>query len=145
MKLAPLFAVPVLLAVSTGAHAQTDAQTLEAAQKQSSLACPDYSTERGAAIKAVPVDALRVLARHRFTLCPDRRVQGDMAVIWYPMLGVFAWNPGSDAAAKALVQIVDRITRLDDFPQGLTVWNASDEELTHQVVPEFSFRPTYKP
>jgi hypothetical protein len=121
--------VAVGLGVQTQADAPTEAQVVEAAQAQASAACPEYTVERGnAGIAAVPVAALRVLARHRVVLCPDGRIKGEMAVIWYPKVGVFAWTPGDPAVVKTLAEIVDRIARLDDFPEAITVWDAMDEE-----------------
>jgi hypothetical protein len=150
MKFVAALALPALLCATLAARGQadtpTDAQVLAATQMQSSLACPDYTAERGnPGIAAVPVAALSVLAKHKFTLCPDRRIQGEMAVLWYPKVGVFAWNPTDPAVVKTLAEIVDRISRLDDFPEALTVWNASDEELSNQTAPEFTFKPGYTP
>ncbi len=115
-------------------------------QDQASLACADYSTDRARpGIAGVPVDALRVLEKHGFLLCPDRRITGEMAVIWYPRVGAFAWNPSSPAAVQALGKIADKLTRTEDFPQGLTVWNTAGGELRNQIVPEFHYKASYDP
>jgi hypothetical protein len=129
-----------------GADKGSSSPEVVAAEAQAMAACPDYSPERGnGGIAAVPVAALGVLAKHKFTLCPERRITGEMAVVWYPKIGVFAWNPADAGAVHALAEIVDRITRLDDFPAEVTVWDASDEELAASGAPEFHLKETYHP
>lgn len=86
------------------------------------------------------VDALRVLLERRYTLCPDRRVEGDAAVLWYPQWGSLVWNPSSPASVHALAIKADQLTRSLDFPRQLTVWNSKGTELTGQTVPEFQSR-----
>ena len=64
------------------AQAQTDGQSVSMMQDKASLAGVDYSTDRGRpAIAAVPVDALRVLLKHKLLVCPDRRISGQMATV----------------------------------------------------------------
>ncbi len=128
------------------AQAQTDGQSVSMMQDKASLACADYSTDRGRpGIAAVPVDALRVLLKHKFLVCPDRRISGQMAVVWYPRVGVLSWNPASPASVRSLARIADKLTRTEDFPQGLTVWDEAGAELRNQIVPEFHFKETYDP
>jgi hypothetical protein len=148
MRFLAALALSALLAAMITAPPQadsaTDAQVVEAAQAQASLGCPDYTPERGnPGIAAVPVAALRTLGRHHFLLCPDSRIKGEMAVIWYPKVGVFAWNPGDIAVPKTLAEIVDRVARLEDFPESVTVWDAMDEELSNQGAPEFKLKEGY--
>jgi hypothetical protein len=148
MRLLGALVLPVLFAGTITALAQadapSDAQVLEGAQTQASLGCPDYTAERGnPGIAVVPVAALRTLARHHFLLCPDSRIKGEMAVIWYPKVGVFAWSPGDPAVLKTLAEIVDRVARLDDFPESVTVWDAADEELGSQGAPDFKLKDGY--
>jgi hypothetical protein len=149
MKFLSSLTLPALCAATLTAqtppqtNTPTDAQILTAAQTQSSLACPGYTPDRGnPGIAAVPVAALRVLARHHFLLCPDTRLNADMAVLWYPKPGVFTWKPGDPAILKTLAEIVDRQTRLDDFPDAITVWDADDEELSNQNAPDFKLKDT---
>jgi hypothetical protein len=160
MKFLVVLALPTLLAATLTAQTPaqpeptapappqadtlTDAQVLTAAQTQASLACPDYTPERGnPGVAAIPVAALRILAKHEVVLCPDTRLKDDAAIVWYPKLGVFTWKPGDPAILKTLAEIVDRIARLDDFPGNLIVWDALDEELNIQNAPEFTFKDTY--
>ena len=129
----------------TAAHAQTERETVEAMQTKASLACPDYSTDRGnATIAHLPIDSLRVLAKHNVVLCPDRRLKGEHAVAWYPELGALVWTPANPGAAAALALVAQRFTKTEDFPQGLEVYNAKGEPLKNQIVPTFDFKPTYR-
>jgi hypothetical protein len=148
MKFLVALAVFALLAAKVPAPLQanvpTDAQVVAAAEAQAGLACPDYSPERGdPGIAAVPVSALKTLAGHHFVLCPDVQIKGEMAVVWYPAVGVFAWRAGDATVVKTLAEIVDRIARLDDFPEGVTVWDSADEELGSDGVPEFKLKDGY--
>ena len=143
-----LLAVAIFTRATLFLNAQTadptDAQILTTAQTQSSLACPDYTPERGnPGIAAVPVAALRTIAKHEILLCPDTHISGDTAIVWYPKLGVFTWKPGDPAILKTLAEIVDRLARLDDFPQNTTVWDSLDEELNIQNAPDFKLKDTY--
>jgi hypothetical protein len=63
--------------------------------------------------------------------------------VWYPAVGVFAWRAGDATVVKTLAEIVDRIARLDDFPEGVTVWDSADEELGSDGVPEFKLKDGY--
>ena len=50
---------------------QTDAQSVTLMQHRALLACVDYSTDRAKpGISGVPVDALRVLLKHKYLVCP---------------------------------------------------------------------------
>ncbi len=110
-------------------------------ERHASLVCADYSTDRGnPGIVAVNVDALRVLLKHSYTLCPDRRITGDGAVIWYQHWGVLAWNPQRKESLKALAAKAAQLTRTEDFPQELSVWDESGQPLRNQVVPAFRSR-----
>jgi hypothetical protein len=125
---------------------QTDAEAVTLMQDRASLACADYSTDRAKpGISGVPVDALRVLLKHKYLVCPDRRISGQMAVVWYPRAGVLSWSPSSPASVHALAHIADKLTRTEDFPQGITVWDEAGTELRNQIVPEFHFKETYDP
>ena len=140
------FLSSALLSGTGFVQAQTDGQAVTLMQDKASLACADYSTDRAKpGIAVVPVDALRVLLKHKFLVCPDRRISGQMAVAWYPRAGVLSWNPESPASIRALARIADKLTRTEDFPQGLTVWNEAGIELRNQIVPEFHFKETYDP
>ncbi|WP_052772869.1 hypothetical protein [Luteimonas sp. FCS-9] len=132
--------LPLLLA-ATAAHARSDREVAERAIAAAADVCPGHANERTSpTVRAVPVGALRVLAEHGAVLCPDRRLEGA-AVAFYPRYGVFTWNPDVPASAKALVQVVDTITRSEDFPDKTAVWNAAGTPLQGQVVPMFEPRP----
>ena len=61
---------------------QIDAQSVTLMQHRALLACVDYSTDRAKpGISGVPVVALRVLLKHKYLVCPDRRISGQMAVV----------------------------------------------------------------
>lgn len=123
------------------AGAQSDLQITEQMQHRASLVCADYSVARGnPGIAHVSVDALCILLEHRYTLCPDRRVQGDAALIWYPQWGSLVWNPERAESLTQLNVKSRELAKTLDFPQQLTVWNGKGEELRGQVVPEFHSR-----
>ena len=143
MKPAQLAAVIVLL-VPAALHADlSDRQATEEMERRASLVCADYSVARGnPGIAAVSVDAVRVLLEHRYTLCPDRRISGEAAVIWYPDWGSLVWNPERPDSLHMLDIEARQLGRTLDFPQQITVWNAKGTELTQQLVPEFHSRCT---
>lgn len=133
------------LIISVPASAQTDREAIESMQHTASVACPGYSTDRANAVIArVPPGALRVLIKHNAVLCPDRRLEANQAVIWYPDLGALVWNATDPQGAATMAQIADRLTRKEDFPQALTVWDAKGNPMKDQVAPQFDFKPTYR-
>ena len=135
----PLFLLPLVL-LAGAAQAQSDREVAERAIAASADLCPGHSAERtGPTVRAVPVGALRVLAQHGAVLCPDRRL--DAAVAFYPRYGVFTWNPESEASSRALVRAVDALTRSEEFPAEISVWDTDARPLREQVVPAFEPRP----
>jgi len=141
MRLTPALALPLLFVAAT-ANAQSDREVAERAIEHAAQVCPGHSNEHtGPTVRAMPVGALRVLAKHGAVLCPDRRLEGDVAVVFSPDYGVFRWNPDVPASSQALPQVVGTITRSEEFPSETTVWNASGEPLREQVVPMFEPRP----
>lgn len=131
----------VAVSASSAVAQMSDRQVTEEMERRSSLVCADYSVARGnPGIARVSVDALRVLLEHRYTLCPDRRVSGDGAVIWYPQWGSLVWNPERPESVEVLGGKSRELTRTLDFPQQLTVWDVKGKELRGQVVPEFHSR-----
>lgn len=120
---------------------QSDRQITEDMQHRASLVCADYSVARGnPGIAHVSVDALRVLLEHRYTLCPDRRIQGDVALIWYPQWGSLVWNPERPESVAQLAGKARELANTLDFPQQLTVWDGEGKELRGKIVPEFHSR-----
>ncbi|MET0327735.1 MAG: hypothetical protein ABW163_03080 [Luteimonas sp.] len=141
MRLTPALALPLLFAV-TAVHAQSDREVAERAIESAAQVCPGHSNDRtGPTVRAVPVGALRVLAKHGVVLCPDRRLEGEAAVVFSPDYGVFRWNPDVPASSQALAQVVGTITRSEAFPSETAVWNAEGAPLRDQVVPMFEPRP----
>ncbi|WP_242691095.1 hypothetical protein [Lysobacter enzymogenes] len=134
-------AVFALLAAGA-AQAQSDAEVYESAIAQSASVCPGHSKERTTpGVRAVPVGALRVLAQHRYTMCPDRRLDKATPAVWYGKAGVFAWNPEVEGAAKLIARQVDAMTRKQEFPVETVVWKADGSAATGAVVPMFEARP----
>ncbi|MFK3650063.1 hypothetical protein ACI2IY_16765 [Lysobacter enzymogenes] len=135
------FAVFALFAAGA-AQAQSDAEVYESAIAQSASVCPGHSKERTTpGVRAVPVGALRVLAQHRYTLCPDRRLDKATPAVWYGKAGVFAWNPEVEGAAKLIARQIDAMTRKQEFPVETVVWKADGSAATGAVVPMFEARP----
>ncbi len=129
-------------AVPALALAQSDATVYEDAMTRSAEICPGYATERARpGIRAVPVGALRVLAKRQLTLCPDRRLDAAAPVVWYGHSGVFSWNPEIDAAVELLKARVDAMSRREEFPVGTLVWSLDGNAVTGAVVPTFEPRP----
>lgn len=138
----PLLLLPLALLATATAHAQSDREVAENAIAQAAELCSGHSAERtGPTVRAVPVGALRVLAQRGFVLCPDRRLDGEAAAVFYPTAGVFTWNPEQPASGAALVKVVDRLTRSEEFPVETSVWDAAGNTLTGQTVPAFEPRP----
>lgn len=128
---------------AVGAHAESDAQVYENAIARAARVCPGHATERTTpGIKAIKVDALRVLAERGVTLCPDRRLEAAAPVVWYGAASVFAWNPEATGAVAVLATKVDAMTRKQDFPVETRVWNADGSEAKGATVPMFEQRPT---
>lgn len=134
-------AVFALLAAGA-AQAQSDAEVYESAIARSASVCPGHSKERTTpGVRAVPVGALRVLAQHRYTMCPDRRLDKATPAAWYGKAGVFAWNPEVEGAAKLIARQIDAMTRKQEFPVETVVWKADGSAATGAVVPMFEARP----
>lgn len=142
---APLAVAAFAIALSLGAgaaQAQSDAEVYESAIAQSASVCPGHSKERTTpGVRAVPVGALRVLAQHRYTMCPDRRLDKATPAVWYGKAGVFAWNPDAEGAAKLIARQIDAMTRKQEFPVETLVWKADGNAATGAVVPVFEARP----
>ena len=137
-----LLTLGALAALAGTAHAQTDRTVYENALERSAANCPGYSTERaGPGIRAVPVGALRVVARREFTLCPDRRLDAATPVVWYGERGVFTWNPDVPAGIEVLKSRVDAMTRTEDFPADTVVWDSTGKPVSGATVPSFEFGP----
>jgi len=103
--------------------------------------CPGHSKDRTTpGIRNVRIESLWVMAKLGYFLCPDRRVESPMAVIFYADRGVFTWNPDSPASVNALRDVTGMLSRSEDYPNSLTVWDADGKELTNQVVPAFTPR-----
>lgn len=135
LVLAALLGMPIL------AHA-SDNEDYERAIARTAQTCPGHSKERTVpGVRSVPVGAIRVLQQHDYILCPDRRIEGDAAVVFYPTYGVFAWNPENPASVKAVSAVIDRLTRSEDFPAETLVWDAAGKPLSGQTVPAFEPKP----
>ena len=135
-------AVALALGVAGAAHAESDAQVYEQAIERAARVCPGHAADRTTpAVKAIKVDALRVLAKRDVTLCPDRRLEAATPVVWYGRASVFAWNPSATGAVAVLATKVDAMTRKDDFPAETLVWNADGSEAKGVTVPALELRP----
>ncbi|PBJ82288.1 hypothetical protein CMZ84_08840 [Lysobacteraceae bacterium NML93-0399] len=141
MRLTSALALP-LLCLAASAHAQSDREVAERAIETAARVCPGHAdATTGPTVRAIPVGALRVLAQQGAVLCPDRRLEGDIAVVFSPDYGVFRWNPDVPSSSSALAQVLDTITRSEEFPVETAVWDAEGEPLREQVVPMFEPRP----
>ncbi|QBG97715.1 hypothetical protein EYC55_23375 [Xanthomonas oryzae] len=136
------FAVFALSAAALPALAQSDRQVLEDMLTRSANVCPGHSTERTTpTVKAVPVDALRVMLERGLVMCPDRRLDAAAPAVFYGRLGVFAWNPEVKAGSTVIAKQIDTMTRKDDYPVETLVWDAKGTALKQQTVPMFEQRP----
>lgn len=132
----------VLACAAAPAHALSDREVVELTVENSSIVCPGFRKEVVTPLAtATPVGALRVLLKHAYVICPDRRLDAQAPVVWYGDPGVFAWNPEVAGADKALVAQIDAITRTENFPASLLVWDTQGKALKEQVVPRFEARP----
>lgn len=131
----------VLFAAVPLASVASEAETYDAYVDYAAQVCPGHSKERTTpGIRNVKIEALWVLAKRGYFFCPDRRIESPAAVVWYANDGVFEWNPDSQASVKALREITDKLTRSEEFPTAVTVWDANGKELTGQTVPTFEPR-----
>ena len=74
----------IALAASFGAQAQSDREVAENTMTRSERVCEGHAPERTRpVVKGLNVGALRVLAKHQVTLCPDRRLDAATPVAWY--------------------------------------------------------------
>jgi hypothetical protein len=137
-------AVAAMTMCASAAYAQSDAQVYESAIAEAARLCPGHSKERTTpGIRAVPVGALRVLAQHNYTMCPDRRLDAATPAVWYGAVGVFAWNPEIPGAVKLIAGKVDAMTRKEEFPAETLVWKTDGSAVTGVTVP--MFEPRAKP
>lgn len=129
-------------AAAAPAYALSDREVVELTVENSSVACPGFRKEVMTPLAtATPVGALRVLLKNAHVICPDGRLDAQAPVVWYGDPGVFAWNPDVAGADKALIARIDAITRTENFPTSLLVWDAQGKALKEQVVPRFEARP----
>lgn len=136
-----LLSTSLLLAACPWFARAGDAEDYQRSVDQSSRICPGHSRERTVpGVHAIPVGAVRVLQKQGYAVCPDRRLQGDQAVVFYPTFGVFGWNPDRRESVKALGKVVDQLTRSEAFPQQVAVWNAEGKPQKNHVVPQFTPR-----
>lgn len=131
----------LLLIVAPAAQAQKDRQVYEAAIMRSAEVCPDHSSDRARpGISAVPAASLKVLEERKYVLCPDRRLETSIPVVWYGREGVFAWNPSSKAAGKLLADKVTAYVRGGNFPAETVVWKSNGKLAEGALVPAFRRR-----
>ena len=122
----------------------SDAQVKDEMARRASLLCPGYTTERGMpGIRAVNVDALRVLLAHKFTMCPDRRIQGPVGAVWNSRWGVLLWNPNTQGSMAVMTRLADTMTHSLEFPNELSVYDLEGKPLKGQIVPSFEPRDTF--
>ncbi len=143
-SLVPGLCLAVLLSFGARAFAQTDLQTRDEMARRASLLCPGFSNDRGLpGIRAVDVDALRVLMEHKYTICPDRRITDPIGAIWNSRWGVLLWNPANPKSIAVMGMEAIRMTRAMEFPNELMVYDLGGKALRGQVVPEFAPRDTF--
>lgn len=141
-RLVALALAAALAQTATGVRADSDAQVYESAIERSARLCPGHSAERSTpGIKAIPIGALRVLAKRDVTLCPDRRLDAATPVAWYGGARVYAWNPDATGAVAVLATRVHAMTRKDELPPDTRVWNADGSEARGATVPALELAP----
>lgn len=135
-------AMATTLCAVGAARAQSDARTYEATLERSSVICPGHSKDRTTpGVRAVRVDALRVLLKHDVILCPDRRLDAEMPVVWYGAVKVLAWNPEAKGSTAVLAEKVNAMARGEDFPGAILVWKGDGSEAKGAIVPSVDVRP----
>ena len=131
----------IALAASFGAQAQSDREVAENTMTRSERVCEGHAPERTRpVVKGLNVGALRVLAKHQVTLCPDRRLDAATPVAWYGQAKVLAWNPEVTGAPALAIAKADAMTRQESFPAETQAWTASGTEAKGAVLPSFQPR-----
>lgn len=135
-------ALTATLVLTGTAYAQSDTTTYEATLERSSAICPGHSKDRTTpGVRAVKVDALRVLLKNDVILCPDRRLDAEMPVVWYGAVKVLAWNPEAKGSIAVLAEKADAMTRKEEFPGATLVWKTDGSEAKGVTVPSADVRP----
>ncbi len=134
-------ALAATLCAAGAAHAQSDTRTYEATLERTSAICPGHSKDRTTpGVRAVKVDALRVLLKNDVILCPDRRLDAEVPVVWYGAVKVLAWNPEVKGSTAVLAQQADAMARKEEFPGATLVWKADGSEAKGVTVPAADVR-----
>ena len=129
------------LAASFGAHAQSDREVADHTMARSERVCEGHAPERTRpVVKGLNVGALRVLAKHQVTLCPDRRLDAATPVAWYGQAKVLAWNPNAQGAPELAIAQADAMTRKETFPAETLAWRANGTAAKGAVLPQFQPR-----
>lgn len=102
--------------------------------------CPDHSRDgTRIGIRNVEINALRIMKRTGYYLCPFKKVESPAAVIFYPDYNMFTWNPDVPASVSALRIVTSNLAGTEEYPNVLTVWDANGKKLTNQQV--YTFKP----
>ena len=129
------------LAASFGAHAQSDREVADHTMARSERVCEGHAPERTRlVVKGLNVGALRVLAKHQVTLCPDRRLDPATPVVWYGQAKVLAWHPEAAGAPELAIAKADAMTRQASFPAETLAWTANGADAKGAVLPQFQPR-----
>jgi hypothetical protein len=128
-------------ATTASAVSPADERMYDAMIETSANACSHYVGKTGApAIKSMKSVTMSVLQRRRVVLCPDTRLDAQVAVVWYGQCRVMAWNPEVGGATDAVRNTLERMAIDDAFSLPTRVWSAEGKEISGATIPELLTR-----
>jgi hypothetical protein len=133
--MAPSTALPATALLAVGA---SEAETYNNFIDYAAYRCISHSKERTTTgIRNVKIEALRVMAKLGYFLCPYRMmaITPEAAVLFYPDLKVFTWDPERPDSVKGLREVTDKLTSSEEFPVDKQAWDAEGKLLTEQTFP----------
>lgn len=102
--------------------------------------CESYKGAYAGPLQGMDVSLARSVLDHHVLVCPDPSLDKVLAVVWYGNHRAITWNPGLPGSDAVLTQVIRRMTRADDFSNGIDAFDAKGDLVKGQLVPAFTTR-----
>ncbi len=117
-----------------------DREVHEKLVTQASDRCESYKGAYAGPLQGMDVSLGRSVLDHHVLVCPDPGLSQPLAVVWYGNHRAITWNPGLAGSDSVLSQVIRRMTRDDDFSNGIDAYDAGGGLVKGQLVPAFATR-----
>jgi hypothetical protein len=112
-----------LCSISHAAHS-TDAEARDKLYERSAKVCTYHSrANTQPAVQSLSLAALDTVMKRKIIMCPNPKLGGRLAFVWYGEHNALAWNPDAQGAVEELSKKLDEMVKADDFPPGVEPWN----------------------